>query len=183
MEIKPLETKIKQVMNADQLLIMTSEIRILCMLITKTSARAIEDRLSLSGVELNGLQYGVMRCLSYHAHTLSELSKMFVLDPSTLVPIIDSLERRGLLRRERDPSDRRRMPLSLTEEGMAVMKQVANLQHDDVLFRSLQQLGPQRAEQLLELLRAIIHELPDGPSMLHEVQSHVQRHAQVLGNS
>jgi DNA-binding MarR family transcriptional regulator len=43
------------------------------------------------------------------------------LDPSGLVGAIDELERMGLVARRRDPADRRRYALGLTDEGTAML--------------------------------------------------------------
>ena len=42
--------------------------------------------------------------------TSSELSRKFQVDPSTLVPTVNGLEKRGLIYRTRDTNDRRRQP-------------------------------------------------------------------------
>lgn len=47
-----------------------------------------------------------------------ELAEMCLRDPSTLVNIIDSLEKKGLVKRVADPKDRRAFKLYITEEGV-----------------------------------------------------------------
>ncbi|MDQ8202895.1 MarR family transcriptional regulator [Pelagicoccus sp. SDUM812003] len=49
--------------------------------------------------------------------TVKELSREVFLNPSTIVGIVDRLERSGIFARERSDSDRRRVRISLTDEG------------------------------------------------------------------
>src|ERR1700750_105855 len=52
------------------------------------------------------------------------------LDPSGLVGAIDELERMGLVARRRDPGDRRRSLLGLTEDGTATLRRARRLVTD-----------------------------------------------------
>ncbi len=58
-------------------------------------------------------------------------------DKSTLTPALADLERRGLIRRDRMPRDRRSYALSLTEPGRAVLRELARhaAAHDRELDR------------------------------------------------
>ncbi|KWX00522.1 hypothetical protein TH66_14155 [Carbonactinospora thermoautotrophica] len=49
------------------------------------------------------------------------------LDPSGLVSVIDDLRRRGAVERERDPEDRRRHTVRLTEVGRALLAECREL--------------------------------------------------------
>jgi DNA-binding MarR family transcriptional regulator len=51
-----------------------------------------------------------------------EMATYMSLDPTPMVAIVDSLEERGLCRRERDASDRRRYLVRLTPKGRAARK-------------------------------------------------------------
>ena len=102
---------------------------------------ALEQRLAAADASLSGLQFAIMRALSVQEHTISELSQHFMLDPSTLVPAVDALERKGLARRGRDPSDRRRVPLSLTGRGAEFLSSVPIVDEEDLLATSLKRLG------------------------------------------
>ncbi len=46
-----------------------------------------------------------------------QMAELCGLDPSSLVPILDGMERRGLLHRQRNPNDRRVQWVKRTEEG------------------------------------------------------------------
>ena len=74
------------------------EIRILVNIVAKMARRDLEQRLDASGIGVGALPFSVMRLLSYHPYTISELSRKMILKPATLVPAIDALERQGFQR-------------------------------------------------------------------------------------
>jgi len=63
-------------------------------------------------------QFGVILRLSFQDNiTQKELSEIMDTDTTTIMVICDSLEKKGLLKRMKDPSDRRVNRLVLTEKG------------------------------------------------------------------
>ncbi len=142
------------------------------MVLVKLHARCMEQRLSQVAPELSSLQMGVLRVLSLGAKTVSELSRWMVLDPSTLVPVVDKLERAGLLERGRDPQDRRRIPLAITPEGRALVERMPFLDDDDPLLVAVRAVGAERAAQLAALLRDLIAQMPEGAALLDELAQH-----------
>lgn len=138
--------------------------------IHKITFQAMVRHLTAHGEGVSPLQFGMLRMLSSKHMTLSELSRKFQLDPSTLVPSVKGLEDRGLLVRRRDPKDRRRQPLELTDEGKALMNMVPMQVEDDPLVAAMQAMGAEKAGQLLLLLREIVSHIADEASLceLHE---------------
>lgn len=53
-----------------------------------------------------------------------ELSRRVGIASQTAVPALDHMERRGILQRTRDPRDRRKYTVSLTDEGRALIERV-----------------------------------------------------------
>ena len=65
-----------------------------------------------------------------------EVSSVLLLDPSDLVGLVDILEGAGLLERRRDPADRRRYALEVTERGqlaVARLRELAREANEEVL--------------------------------------------------
>lgn len=61
---------------------------------------------------------------SYSPSPISELIRVFGLKKSTMTSLLDRLERRGLVRRESHPKDRRSFLVHVTEEGRRLADEV-----------------------------------------------------------
>lgn len=79
-------------------------------------------------------------------------------DKSTLTPLLDELEQRGLVIRERLATDRRSYSLRLTTEGVKALKtlRMHAREHDKMLDELI---GPSHKEAFLRSLREIIAHL------------------------
>jgi len=161
-------------MKTDELHTLANEIRILAGLVTKMTGRDLQQRLDVWDAGVSGLQHRIMRLLRYHEHTISELSCKLMLDPSTLVPAVDVLERKGLARRGKDPYDRRRNPLSLTERGADFITRVPAVDAQDSLVKGLNAIDDEGRQQLLVLLRELVRHMSEGEEVLRQVSSRVR---------
>lgn len=160
---------------------MMIELHILLSMLGKTARQSLEQTLAENDFGISGLQYGLLRMLDHEPQTIAELSRKFSLDPSTLVPVVDALEEKGLLARGRDPDDRRRIPLSLTDEGAELIARIPMIGGDDTFRRALEQLGQQKAAQLLALLREYVQHLPQGEEMLASMQARISPYQRCMG--
>jgi len=149
------------------------ELRMLLGMVGKSSREEIERRLMALDVGVSGMQFWLMHLLKHHQLTITELSRKLMLDPSTIVPMIDALERKGFVIRGKDPSDRRRIPLSLTQSGIDLVASVPPIDETDALLQALERMGSEKAIQLLELSRELVRYLPDGETLLTEVAARV----------
>jgi DNA-binding MarR family transcriptional regulator len=57
----------------------------------------------------------------------AEFAQLMGRAPAMVVEVVDTLESRGLARRERDPSDRRRSVVGITDEGRAKLGRADDL--------------------------------------------------------
>lgn len=145
------------------------EIRILNSIVTKLTMRDFEQRINetLPGISL--LQFGVLRLLSREQLTLSELSAKMMLTPSTLVPAVDKLERESLVVRGKDPHDRRRTPLQLTDQARAALIRIPPAHPHDALVQAIHHLGEPKALHLHKLLRELLQHLMPERDIYEEI--------------
>jgi len=84
------------------------------------------------------------------------------IDPSTMVSLVDQLERAGLAKRRPHPHDRRAREVLITPKGRRTLKRARELAEkveDDVL----QGLSPSEHHQLVTLLRKALAAAPPQP--------------------
>ena len=83
---------------------------------------------TLAPLGIDGRHYGVLAALAELGPVSQQtLADIFAVDRSTMVGFVDELERKGHLRRGKNPSDRRAYALELTDSGTAVQRQAATL--------------------------------------------------------
>ena len=83
------------------------------------SRRLSEESLKSLGITFP--QFGALLNLSAHDNiTQKELAERMDADTTTIMVICDSLEKKGLVERKKDPSDRRVNKLVLTSKGRSV---------------------------------------------------------------
>ena len=110
-----------------------------------------EDPLAALG--LSGRQYLVLAVLATDEPSSQlELASLCGLLPAQIVPVLDALERRQLVARQRSEDDRRRSVVRLTPAGARTLAKADELARsiEDALFGDL---DPDLREQLNETLR------------------------------
>lgn len=164
-------------MKNERLHTRTVEFKLLIGSLWKASANSTERWLQDQDFGITRLQLGILRVL-YHdgALTISELSRKFSVDPSTLVPTVDTLERKKLLTRGRDPNDRRRVPLTLTDEGHALLSRIPEAREDDPISTALDAMGDEAAQALIQSIVNLIEHMPDSHDILAEAMPRLLAH-------
>jgi len=120
------------------------------------AAAAFAER--IRPLQLTPPQAGVLRRLAqFPGQSQRELADALGMHAPRLVVLIDELEDRGLVARDRDPGDRRNYAISLTDKGRQLLAELARVarQHEHTITAALD--DNERA-QLLTLLRRIAEE-------------------------
>jgi len=87
--------------------------------------------------------------------TLSRLSARVFLSPSTVVGVVDRLERSGLVTRERSRTDRRQVLLAATDRGRELAAK-APPPFQDRLVHGLGRLSPEERERIAVALERVV---------------------------
>ncbi|THA68656.1 MarR family transcriptional regulator [Streptomyces sp. A0958] len=125
-------------------------------LMSKTGKAArgrLADRLAQRGLRL--WHMAVLAALAdFGPHVQRELAARLSIDRSDVVKIVDGLGAAGLVERARDTADRRRVTVTVTPEGRALLE---SLKADAVSVQEevLAPLNPREREQLTALLRRV----------------------------
>lgn len=84
-----------------------------------------------------------------------DIANWIGIDPSDLVGVIDQLEQAGYVLRQRDPKDRRRQLLSLTEKGMVARKKLKKIGMQ-AMEETLAPLSEKEQEALRSMLVRVV---------------------------
>jgi DNA-binding MarR family transcriptional regulator len=91
-----------------------------------------------------------------------EIGAAMGIDPSTMVALIDELERAGLAKRRPRPNDRRAREVAITQKGRRTLERARALARE-VEDEVLHGLASAERRQLLELLRKALTSAPPQP--------------------
>ncbi|MBF6212965.1 winged helix-turn-helix transcriptional regulator [Nocardia puris] len=129
--------------------------RTVCLLLKlgQVAFRITEDRLLALGLRIR--HYSVLQALADLGGTpQAELGTYLRIDSATMVATIDDLEKLGYAARRRDPTDRRRYIVEVTEAGTAALGTI-----DEALAKAQQdvlgELSDARTGELHDALRTL----------------------------
>ena len=128
----------------------------------------------LQELDLVPAHAGTLRAIAGNAG-ISQQALAFLLGmvPSRLVPLLDELEKRGLVERRDHPEDRRVYAIHLTEKGSRAMMEIGRVAraHDDAVCAPL-------SEKERDLLRSMLSRIADDQKLtpgVHPGFAHVAR--------
>jgi DNA-binding MarR family transcriptional regulator len=126
--------------------------------------RALEEEL-FGRYDLTPQQYNALRLLSSeHPHKIQtlELASRLISRAPDITRLLDKLEQRGLIDRERPPDNRRIVRIGITEAGRALLRDLREPVRK-CHVRQLGHLSPKERQELTALLRAARspHEEPE----------------------
>jgi DNA-binding MarR family transcriptional regulator len=111
---------------------------------------------ALAPLELGPRQFGALSVLADEGPLSQQrLGERTGLDRTTMVALVDGLERGGLVERERNPDDRRAYALRATPRGRRVLERAAAaVERAEAEF--LARVSAQDARRLKQILRTLI---------------------------
>src|ERR1700736_172771 len=116
----------------------------------------------LGPMEVSSAQFVIIATLSMGGvKSASDLCKGISYDAGAMTRMIDRLEEKGLLRRSRDPGDRRLVNLELTEKGLSALPRMRDASMR-VVNRFLQGFTKAEARQLEDFLTRMLENAPRG---------------------
>ncbi len=109
----------------------------------------------LNEIDLTYTQYITMMVMWEHKElSVKELGKKLYLDSGTLTPLLKTLEKKGLVARNRSSKDERIVVVSVTEEGMNLREKALSVPSQIGSCISLEK------DEVLELYK-LVHKLLD----------------------
>ncbi len=120
---------------------------------SQTVAGRVSAHQAVNG--LNDSQFGALEAL-YHLGPLPQkmIGQKLLISKSNVVAIIDVLEEGGLVKRQRDPDDRRVINVSISQDGRKFVEQVLPV-HVDAVVEEFSCLTAREQDELARLCRKL----------------------------
>jgi len=120
---------------------------------TEAVTARINDHLKAEKITIS--QFGVLEAI-YHLGSMhqNQLAEKILKSSGNLTLVIDNLQKRGLVERQRDPNDRRCVFIQLTEAGQALISKIfpRHVQH---VVREISALTLEEQAQLAALCKKL----------------------------
>lgn len=172
----------KQAVAPAETIAMADKIRSLCSVITKIARADLQTRLDNHDSGISAIEHGVLRHLSRGVASMAEISRLMGVAPSTLVYVVDGLVKKKLVKRGKDPNDRRREPLSLEKKGAALFGQIPKMDASSVLVKRLEGMKETRRREFLTLLDEFVQGLAGSEKLYLRSEPETRRESTVSGS-
>lgn len=105
---------------------------------------------------IDSKDFGALRVLAHREPTSQlQVAQTLGIDRTTMVALLDVLERKGIVTRRPDPADRRRNVAELTDQGLQTYD-AAEVAHTGAEGAFLAAVSPSAADQLRRILRTLV---------------------------
>jgi DNA-binding MarR family transcriptional regulator len=112
----------------------------------------------LEPIGLTFPQYLVMvELLDSSPRSVGELGTRVGMDTGTITPLVKRLEKSGLVTRQRDTQDERRVAVDLTPAGAALSGRIAAIPDQ---IKSACKISDDKADEIREILEAMVTSIP-----------------------
>ncbi|MCZ9343118.1 MarR family winged helix-turn-helix transcriptional regulator, partial [Streptomyces sp. TRM76130] len=107
---------------------------------------------------IDSKDFGALRVLAHREPTSQlQVAQTLGIDRTTMVALLDVLERKGIVTRRPDPADRRRNVVELTDHGLRTYD-AARVAYGKAESTFLAGVGPDAADQLRRTLRTLVED-------------------------
>ncbi|WP_211269242.1 MarR family winged helix-turn-helix transcriptional regulator [Saccharothrix syringae] len=111
---------------------------------------------ALGPLGIDSKDFGALRVLAHREPTSQlQVAQTLGIDRTTMVALLDVLERKGIVTRRPDPADRRRNVVELTEQGMRTYD-AARVAYGKAESAFLAALSPNATSQFRRTLRTLL---------------------------
>lgn len=105
---------------------------------------------------IDSKDFGALRVLAHRPPTSQlQVAQTLGIDRTTMVALLDVLERKGIVTRRPDPADRRRNVVELTDHGLRTYD-AARVAYGKAESAFLAAVSPDAADQLRRTLRTLV---------------------------
>ncbi len=121
-----------------------------------TASRLVEHDIAvdLRPYHLTHASFGVLALVQGGSMSQRQLAAATRVEEQTISQTVDRLERMGMITREKDPADRRRSLITVTESGRAAFRHATRQRHGDGRRRCVATVGQNRLYEVTEPLPA-----------------------------
>jgi len=132
-------------------------------LLLKQTSKAFREKLNRSfteaGHDITGEQWRIIRCLWHNdGQTQQDLANVVKTDKTGITRIIDSLEKRDLVMRVPDKTDRRQNLIYLTNKGKSLQEELMQI-FTKISSEIQKDIEPEKLEIFRQVLNKIYHNL------------------------
>jgi DNA-binding MarR family transcriptional regulator len=111
---------------------------------------------ALAPLGIDSKDFGALRVLAHREPSSQlEVAQALGIDRTTMVTLLDELERKGIVTRRPDPADRRRNVVELTTQGLQTYV-AAKAAHGAAESEFLVAISPGAVDQLRRTLRTLV---------------------------
>jgi DNA-binding MarR family transcriptional regulator len=146
----------------------TTRMQMLLRHLKQTRQAVLADSYGLEEYEYATLHF-LAGCGPEHRATPSEIAAWAKMSPSGITGRLDGLEKRGFIRRLPSPTDRRKVIVELTKEGLEAWRSTFDPKTNEEV-KVLAALTPEEQEQLNGMLRRMLR-VVDRPGLLNTPKS------------
>ncbi|MGX9708202.1 MarR family winged helix-turn-helix transcriptional regulator [Laceyella tengchongensis] len=143
-------------MDKEKLVAMTESFRTNLSTLIRLSKDLLERQLMRHDVPITARQFAVLVQLCKQPLTIKRLGEVFSIEPPTLIPIIDTLERHQLVRRVPDKQDRRKKHVETTDKGQRLIQHMHQHIEQNPIAIALSTMGEENSQQLIDLLAELV---------------------------